>query len=124
MSEDADKESKTEAPSDKKVRDAIEKGNVPFSREAPVFASIIGILLVLAFATRGGVKGLSEKLALFIDRPQDFRIESGIDAAALIQAVALEVGLFLVPIISIMAGCSLAASILQKIGRASCRERV
>jgi flagellar biosynthetic protein FlhB len=113
MSEDADQESKTEAPSDKKVRDAIEKGNVPFSREAPVFASIIGILLVLAFATRGGVKGLSEKLALFIDRPQDFRIESGIDAAALIQAVALEVGLFLVPIISIMAGCSLAASILQ-----------
>ncbi|WP_230533122.1 flagellar biosynthesis protein FlhB [Microvirga roseola] len=113
MSEDADKESKTEAPSDKKVRDAIEKGNIPFSREAPVFASMLAILLVLAFSVRENVRSLSEKLALFIDRPQDFRIESGADATALIQATAIEVGIFLVPIIAILAGCSLAASILQ-----------
>jgi flagellar biosynthetic protein FlhB len=113
MSEDADKESKTEAPSEKKIRDAVEKGNIPFSREAPVFASILGILLVLVFATRGNVLHLTEKLSLFIDRPQDFRLTSGIDAASLIQATAMEAGLFLIPVISILAACSLAASILQ-----------
>ncbi|MGO4573386.1 flagellar biosynthesis protein FlhB [Microvirga sp. 2TAF3] len=115
MSDDVDKESKTEAASDKKIRDALEKGNIPFSREAPMFASFLGFLLVLAFATRGNVKSLTEKLSLFIDRPQDFRIESGADAVALIQAVAVEVGLFLVPIIALLAGCSLAASILQNV---------
>src|SRR3712207_9179649 len=36
-------------------------------------------------------------------------------AAALIHAVALEVGQFLIPVIAIMAGCSLAASILQNV---------
>jgi len=80
-----------------------------------MFASILGILLVLTFATRNNAKGLSEKLSLFIDRPQDFRLNSGTDAAALFQSLALEVGQFLVPIIVILAGCSLAASIFQNV---------
>ena len=97
MSDTDDKDSKTEAPSDKKVRDAIEKGNIPFSREAPMFASILGILLVLAFAARSTTKSLTEKLSLFVNRPEDFRLESGSDAVALIHAVALEVGQFSSP---------------------------
>jgi flagellar biosynthetic protein FlhB len=115
MSDTDDKDSKTEAPSDKKVRDAVEKGNIPFSREAPLFASILGILLVLTFAARGATKSLTEKLSLFVNRPQDFRLESGSDATALIHAVALEVGQFLIPTIAILAACSLAASILQNV---------
>ena len=31
MAEEPDKDSKTEEPTEKKVRDAIEKGSVPFS---------------------------------------------------------------------------------------------
>ncbi|MCB1425752.1 MAG: EscU/YscU/HrcU family type III secretion system export apparatus switch protein, partial [Notoacmeibacter sp.] len=34
MSEQPDKESKTEAPTEKKIRDALEKGQTAFSREA------------------------------------------------------------------------------------------
>ncbi|MBB4040765.1 flagellar biosynthetic protein FlhB [Microvirga flocculans] len=115
MSDTDDKDSKTEAPSDKKIREAVEKGNIPFSREAPMFASILGILLVLAFAARSTTKTLTEKLSLFVNRPEDFRLETGVDALALIHAVALEVGQFLVPVIAILAGCSLAASILQNV---------
>ena len=115
MSDTDDKDSKTEAPSDKKVREALEKGNIPFSREAPMFASILGILLVMAFSARSTTKTLTEKLSLFVNRPQDFRLESGPDAVALIQAIALEVGQFLLPIIVILASCSLAASILQNV---------
>jgi flagellar biosynthesis protein FlhB len=115
MSDTDDKDSKTEAPSDKKVRDAVEKGNIPFSREAPLFASILGILLALTFAARSATKSLTEKLSLFVNRPQDFRLESGSDATALIHAVALEVGQFLIPTIAILAACSLAASILQNV---------
>jgi len=113
MSDTDDKDSKTEAPSDKKVRDAVEKGNIPFSKEAPLFASILGILLALAFAARSTTRNLTEKLSLFVNRPEDFRLETGSDATALIHAVALEVGQFLIPTIAILAGCSLAASILQ-----------
>ena len=38
MAEDQDKESKTEEPTEKKIRDAVEKGNIPFSKEVPIFA--------------------------------------------------------------------------------------
>jgi flagellar biosynthetic protein FlhB len=113
MAEETDQESKTEAATDKKIRDAIEKGNVPSSREAPIFASIVGMLIILAFLTRQNVTALTEKLALFIDHPNSFSLDNGTDAALLIQAVALEVGHFLLPIITVLTVCGLVSSILQ-----------
>ncbi|MCB1549231.1 MAG: EscU/YscU/HrcU family type III secretion system export apparatus switch protein, partial [Hyphomicrobiaceae bacterium] len=44
MADDTDKESKTEEPTEKKISDAVEKGNVPRSRELSIFASLLGIL--------------------------------------------------------------------------------
>ncbi|WP_112664662.1 flagellar biosynthesis protein FlhB [Microvirga flavescens] len=117
MAEEADKESKTEAATDKKIRDAIEKGNIPFSKEAPVFASIVGLLIVLSFATRKNVAALTEKLALFIDHPRSFSLQTGADATLLFQALALEIGSFLTPIIVVLVICGLASSILQNIPR-------
>src|ERR687893_87574 len=102
MADDTDKESKTEAATDKKVRDAIEKGNVPSSREAPIFASILGMLIVLAFLTRQNVTALAEKLALFIDHPRSYSLDNGIDAVHLMQAVSLEVGQFILPIVAVL----------------------
>lgn len=115
MADEVDKESKTEAATDKKIRDAIEKGNIPFSREASIFASIIGMLIVLVFATRENVIRLSEKLKLFIDLPRGFSLETGIDAAFLLQIVILEAGSFLLPIILVLMACGLVSSILQNV---------
>ena len=47
-----DKESRTEEATEKKISDAVERGNIPRSRELSVFASLIGILLVFAFIIR------------------------------------------------------------------------
>jgi len=115
MADDSDKESKTEAATDKKIRDAIEKGNVPFSREAPIFASFVAMLIVLAFLAKQNVVALSEKLALFIDHPKSFSLETSTDAAFLLQAVALEAGYFLLPIILVFAVAGLTSSILQNV---------
>jgi len=117
MADEADKDSKTEAATDKKIRDAIEKGNIPFSREAPIFASLAGLLVILVFLTKQNVKVLSEKLAVFIDHPRGFSLEHGADAVFLIQAVTLEVGRFLVPIILVLTVCGLASSVLQNVPR-------
>ena len=46
---DEDKDSKTELPTEKKIRDAMEKGNTPFSREITIFASTLAIYLFLVF---------------------------------------------------------------------------
>jgi flagellar biosynthetic protein FlhB len=84
MADDTDKESKTEAATDKKIRDAIEKGNVPVSREAPIFASFVAMLVILVFVAKQRVSLLAEKLALFIDNPKSFSLATGTDAAFLI----------------------------------------
>ena len=43
MADAPDKESKTEEATEKKIQDAVEKGNVPFSREAATLASLLGM---------------------------------------------------------------------------------
>lgn len=65
MAEAEDKESKTEEASEKKIADAIEKGNVPFSREATLFASLLGVLAALAFLVAAPVAKLAGSLPIF-----------------------------------------------------------
>ncbi|WP_342151293.1 flagellar biosynthesis protein FlhB [Methylorubrum sp. SB2] len=117
MAEDTDKESKTEAATEKRVRDAIEKGDIPFSREAPVFASILGFLLALAFFARGQAAQLTQSLSPLFDEPRGFRLETGEDATMLLHGVALATGRFLLPFLVLLCVCSLAASLLQNLPR-------
>ena len=44
MSGAEDHESKTEDPTEKRLSDAAEKGNVPFARDVTLFGSIMAIL--------------------------------------------------------------------------------
>lgn len=115
MSDAADKDSKTEQASEKRVREAIEKGNVPFSREAPMFGSLIGILIVLGFSLAASARQITSKLTLFIDRADDFRLESGVDAVSLVFAVAADVGFYLMPAILVIGGCSLVGTLAQNV---------
>jgi len=114
MSEE-DKDSKTEVATEKKVRDALEKGNIPFSREAPMFASFVGILIVMGFSLKDRVGYITPRLTLFIDRADDFRLNSGADASSLFLAVFSDIGLFLLPLLLIVCGCSLVGSFAQNV---------
>jgi flagellar biosynthetic protein FlhB len=113
MSGGEDKDSKTEEPTEKKIADAVEKGNVPASREAAVFASLLGILIALGFLTGGRVGPLMDQMALFFDDPGGFRLETGTDATMLLSSVTKTVGVFLIPIVLVLALAGVAASILQ-----------
>ena len=49
MSEAPDQESKTEEATEKKIRDSLEKGKIPVSREASIFASMVALLVIQSF---------------------------------------------------------------------------
>ena len=115
MSED--KESKTEEASGKKISDAIEEGNIPFSREAPIFASILGLLLFLVYIARDQGGPFVQRLALFIEQPRNYAVETSSDAMSLVHALALEMGRFLMPILMILLVAGIAASIFQNAPR-------
>ena len=63
MAEAPDRESKTEEPTEKKIGDALEQGNVPASREAGTLASLLGILIVASFFLVSGVAHIKSSLS-------------------------------------------------------------
>jgi flagellar biosynthesis protein FlhB len=115
MSED--KESKTEEASGKKIGDAIEQGNVPFSREAPIFASILGMLIFLVFVARDQGAPFLQRLSLLIAQPGNYSVETSRDVLHLVHVLSLEMGRFLMPILVILLVAGIAASIFQNAPR-------
>jgi flagellar biosynthetic protein FlhB len=113
MAEGEDKDSKTEEPTEKKLRDAMDKGNVPFSREVPIFASILGMLVFLVFFLPAGAGRLANTLSDLFEQSDDWRLETGGDAVALFRSLFFEAGVVMVPAFSLLMGFGIAASVLQ-----------
>ncbi|MBS9479311.1 EscU/YscU/HrcU family type III secretion system export apparatus switch protein [Ancylobacter radicis] len=117
MSEDNDKESKTEEASEKKISDAVEKGNIPFSKEATLFASLMGILVSLSFFAGPQSAALTQGLARFIDNPGGFRLTTSEDATNILW-MAFDVGArFLLPIVIVLSVAGVVAALAQNTPR-------
>ncbi|MGY8685559.1 flagellar biosynthesis protein FlhB [Bradyrhizobium sp. UFLA05-153] len=117
MAETSDQESKTEEPTEKKIRDALEQGRIPVSREASVFASMAALMVIQAFQIGQGVQQLVPTLKALLDDPDGFRLRTAADAKDLLSVVGLEALRFLVPPVLILAVFGLAASLLQNVPR-------
>lgn len=117
MSEAPDKDSKTEEATEKRVHDALEKGQVPVSREAPVLASLLAILALFVLLSSGAVVRISASLMQFLDHPEDWRIESGADATSLLSQALGQAALALLPALLLLIVAGLLASILQNTPR-------
>jgi flagellar biosynthetic protein FlhB len=113
MAENPDRESKTEEPTEKKIRDSVEQGRIPISREAPIFATMLALLIIFSFLTVDNVRRLVTTLRRPIDDPANFPLDNGTDAILLGSAIGLEVGAFLLPIIVVLAIAGLASAYLQ-----------
>ena len=82
MAEDNnDQESKTEEPSERKIRDTIEKGNLPFSKELSILASFLAILVFTVFIARDSFVDLGGFLSGFLDHPEDWPLVTAQDVA-------------------------------------------
>lgn len=112
---DEDKDSKTELPTEKKIRDAVEKGNTPFSREVPVFASTIAIYLFLVFFLPGGVARMNETLRDLFEKPEAWRLNTGGDVLSLFHHLGWEAGRLLMPVLIMMMVFGIASSVLQNL---------
>lgn len=113
MAEGEDKDSKTEEPTEKKIRDAVDKGNVPFSREVPIFASTLGMLVYLVFFLPSSIGRFSETLRDLLEQSDGWRLENGGDALALFRLLFFEASGILLPVFALLMGFGLAASVLQ-----------
>ena len=83
MRGDVDPEDKTEEPTEKHLHDAAERGEVAFSREAPLFASLSATLVALDLCHSCARRSPSLRALGLIGDPAGWRIRRGEDVIAL-----------------------------------------
>jgi flagellar biosynthetic protein FlhB len=110
---DEDKDSKTEEPTDKKIREAVDKGNVPMSREAATFATFLAILAASGFLLTDNVARLRDTLARFIDMPGEWRLETGADAVGVLYVLVSDVAWLIGPIIVVLIVAGVVSALVQ-----------
>ena len=118
MSGDADPGDKTEEATEKRLHDSIERGQAAFSREAPLFASLLATLAVVALVLPGRAQALLEALIGVIDDPAGWRIARSEDVIALMGPIAGASAAFLAPMVAILMVASIVASAAQGTPRA------
>ncbi|WP_306118256.1 MULTISPECIES: flagellar type III secretion system protein FlhB [unclassified Roseitalea] len=113
MSEHEDKESKTEEPTEKKIQDAVEKGQTAFSKELPVLFTLTAITAIIGF----GANGLTARLKTYLQNLMDTSSQLPLNTTAdVLQVMNLywQIGVVVLgPVLLGLAFAGLAGSLVQ-----------
>jgi len=112
---DDDKDSKTEDPTAKKKSDAAEKGNVPFSREVPLFATVLATFVYIIFFLPSGLSKVGGALKDIFEQPDQWKIETGPDVLSLFVHLGWVSAALLAPAFILFMVFGVAASISQNL---------
>ncbi|MCD2179006.1 flagellar biosynthesis protein FlhB [Rhizobium sp. C1] len=113
MADDEDKDSKTEDPTEKRKQDALEEGNVPFSRELTSLASTVAIyVFIVFFATDGSIR-VAGSLKDIFEQADQWRFDSSPDVISLLYRLAWNAGGLVLPALVLIMGFGVASSVLQ-----------
>jgi flagellar biosynthesis protein FlhB len=113
MADDEDADSKTEEASEKRINDALEKGNTPVSRDAVTAAGFLSLLLCMSFLIGSSGQRLFSALALMLENAGGIPLENGADAYRYLGYALRELGLFVGPMLLVFMAGGLAASFAQ-----------
>ena len=113
MSADVDPEDQTEEPTEKRLHDATERGEVAFSREAPLFASLSATLVALIFVIPGRAETSPFGARRRHRRSRRLAIERGEDILALAGPVIIASARFLLPTVILLIAAGVLASVAQ-----------
>lgn len=113
MAEEQDEESKTEEPTEKRISDAVEKGNVPFAREATLLGSLAATLAVFLLMGGWAVTLVSTALQEALGAAGGMRLDDREAAASYITSLLRDVSIAVLPIMAAIAAGTIIASLIQ-----------
>ncbi|MCF3932475.1 flagellar biosynthesis protein FlhB [Acuticoccus sp. M5D2P5] len=113
MSDRPDASERTEEPTPKKIEDALQKGQTPFSREAPTFASLLGLLVVLSITASDQTRIFVSSLSGIFGNAATLDLSNGPDATALFLHVYRASAIFVLPIVILLAIFGVIAALAQ-----------
>lgn len=115
MADGEDKDSKTEEATEKKIRDTIEKGKLPSSKEVAIFTSFLAILIYTVFFAANSVAELGVFLSNFLEKPEAWPLGTERDVIELYRAVIVEIGRAVVNLLLLLVIGGVGASVLQNV---------
>jgi flagellar biosynthetic protein FlhB len=113
MSESADKDSKTEEATEKKIRDAIDKGKTPSSKESTILASFIAILVFAVFFAGESASELGMFLSMFLEKPEAWPLATERDVIELYISVFMQIAKVLGVMMVLLLAAGIGSSVLQ-----------
>jgi flagellar biosynthesis protein FlhB len=112
MAEDQDDSQKTEDPTQKRLQDARDKGQVPMSREVGSWATMSAILFVIVAFAPGMARDLTASLSGFLGSMHAVPMDAGNVGRVLMEAALLMVGELALPLAA-LAAVGVAATLFQ-----------
>jgi flagellar biosynthetic protein FlhB len=102
VSEAPEQDSKTEAPTQKHLNDAVEKGNTPFSREATAFGAISAMLIGSWVLVPQATERLSVPLRGLLANAGDIALTEPGKLRALVSELSFSVGAAIAPLLFVL----------------------
>ncbi|QPC91117.1 flagellar biosynthesis protein FlhB [Mesorhizobium sp. INR15] len=113
MSDGPDKDSKTEDATEKKIRDTVEQGKLPHSREVAILSSFVAILVFTVFYAKDAIVDLGMFLSMFLEKPEAWPMDTETDVIALYKTVIIEVGRAVLSLLVLLTVAGIGASVFQ-----------
>jgi flagellar biosynthetic protein FlhB len=110
LAEESENGDKTEDPTEKRLSDAVEKGNLPVSREAATFAAIAAMCVMATVVVPNASANLARMLAVLLDRSSGIRLDSSADIVALVRLMSVDVLWAVGPAVLLMMAAGLVAA--------------
>lgn len=110
---DTSKDQKTEEPTEKRIRDALLDGNTPVSRELPIFASLVALLVILSFLASAQTVAFVTDLSRYLDGAGNYALRQPEDALALLAGTVATIVHFTAPFVAVLLAGGIAAALVQ-----------
>ena len=112
MADEKDKSTQTEEPTQKRLAEAQEHGDVVKSTEVSTFVVLAGGTLAIAVFGRSAAESLSNVMRTFLEQPDQFTISSG-DMQQLFRGLLSHLATILIPFFVLMMAAGLGGNLIQ-----------
>jgi flagellar biosynthetic protein FlhB len=112
MADDRDDSQRTEEPTQRRLDQAREQGDVAKSTEVTTFAGLAGGGLAIAALGPSICEGFARDFRVFIEQPDQLAVDPAA-TLALFAGASLHLGLLLAPFVAVMMATSLAGHLVQ-----------
>ena len=112
MADDQDKSQQTEEPTQKRLDQAREAGDIVKSHEVTAFILLGGGTLGLAMFGKYTMLGIARALRIFIEQPESMNVD-GTGIAAILRVVLVQIATACGPFFGVMALAALTGHIIQ-----------